>query len=81
MSTSNTLGCHSNLSCEGNITVISSHLKSLVELHFLCRGDMEEEVITTPGGSLELRVTGEGAGDMELLVSVCRLELEVYSPD
>jgi len=42
---------------------------------------MEEEVITTPGGSRELRVTGEGAGDMELLVSVCRLELEVYRPD
>ena len=62
---------------------VLSHLKSLVELHFLCRGDMEEEVITTPGGSLELRVragvTGEGAG--ELLVSVCRLELEVYRPD
>ena len=76
-----TLECHSNLSCEGNtIALISSHLKSLVELHFLCRGDMEE-VITTPGGSLEVRVTGEGAGDMELLVSVCRLELEVYRPD
>ena len=64
---------------------VLSHLKSLVELHFLCRGDMEEEVITTPGGSLELRVragvTGEGAGDMELLVSVCRLELEVYRAD
>ena len=60
--------------------------KSLVELHFLCSDTVEADIglCDTCGGTrapVSVGVTGDGAGDMELEVSVCRLELEVYSPD